>query len=338
MVSNSAIRYSGAYLFILIGWFSITSSGIWTFSLVIFSFVFIPIVELVLPPNVAINNPKISVWYDLILYSLVVFYTGLLVYFLSVIGRTDGITSLIGKISAMGLIHGIFGINMAHELGHRKSKLDQLLAQYLLLTSQYAHFFIEHNRGHHKRVATPEDPATARKGENLYTFWIRTVIDSYRSALELERNRLTRKGKSVYSWDNDMVKYAILQVVILVVILLFTNWITLLSYIAACVFGILLLETINYIEHYGLLRKKISKTAYERVQHSHSWNSDHLLGRYLLFELTRHSHHHENSTIKYPHLQSKENSPQLPTGYPGMMLLAFVPPLFFRVMNPRLKD
>jgi alkane 1-monooxygenase len=330
------IRYFGAYLFLFVGYYSFVSNGIGTYSLLIFSFGIIPIAELVLPSSTSKNNPKALWMYDMVLYSIVPLYLSLLVYFLTTIGSEQSMTNLVGKITAMGIIHGIFGINMAHELGHRKSKLDQFLAQLLLCTSQYTHFFIEHNRGHHKRVATPGDPATARKGENVYAFWLRTVRDSYRSAWHLETEAFVRRNENRVTWKNDMVKYAVFQAAIILVIFAALGPKTLLCYVAASSFGILLLETINYIEHYGLLRTKISESAYERVQDIHSWNSDHILGRYLLFELTRHSHHHENSLKKYPELQSKKDSSQLPTGYPGMMLLSLVPSLFFKVMDKRL--
>ncbi|MBT6236222.1 MAG: alkane 1-monooxygenase [Bacteroidetes bacterium] len=331
-----ALRYIGAYVFIVLGYFAFTSSGIATFSLVLFSFVFIPLVELIASPRPSTNNPRYIIAYDIILYSLVLLYSGLLVFFLSDISMEHNPVDFIGKTTSMGMLMGIFGINMAHELGHRRSKFDQFLAQYLLFTSQYTHFFIEHNRGHHKRVATPEDPATARKGEAIYAFWFRSIRDSYTSAWDLENQAMKLKETRLYSWKNDMVKYTVFQLILLIIIGFVFGGTTLLAYVIASLLGILLLESINYIEHYGILRKKINTIAYERVQHYHSWNSDHILGRYLLFELTRHSHHHENSTVKYPELQSKQDSPQLPTGYPGMMLLSFIPPLFFMIMNKRI--
>ena len=330
------VRYFGAYIFLVLGFYSMSSDGLGTFTLVLFSFGAIPLVELILPQNKSVNEPKSLWWYNAVLYSIVPIYLGLLYYFLLSISEETNTINLIGKTTAMGMLHGIYGINMAHELGHRKSNLDRFLSQLLLLTSHYTHFFIEHNRGHHKHVATPNDPATARRGENLYYFWVRTISGSYKSAWRLENESQQRKGLKVYGWNNDMIKYTVFQLSILVVAFLTFGGKVLLCYIAACLFGILLLETINYIEHYGLLRKKISEVAYERVQHKHSWNSDHILGRYLLFELTRHSHHHENSLVPYARLQSKNESPQLPTGYPGMMMLSFFPPIFFRIMNKRL--
>lgn len=330
------IKYFSAYLFILLGYVSLTQQGWKSFSLLFFSFVLIPLVELVIPESRTKNEVKNDTAYDLVLYSLVPLYFGLLYLFLSTIGEEKNIITLIAKISAMGLLCGIFGINLAHELGHRKSKFDQFLAQLLLWSSQYTHFFIEHNRGHHKRVGTPDDPATARKGENLYQFWWRTVTLSYVSAWNLERDRMKRQDKSTINLSNDMVVYGVLQTALLIAIVALWGVHTLLCYCIAAGLGILLLETINYIEHYGLMRAKVSTHVYEKVQDIHSWNSDQILGRVLLFELTRHSHHHSNSSIKYPKLESKEKASQLPTGYPGMMLLSLIPVLWFKVMDKKL--
>ena len=332
----SVLKNCASFIFILLGYASLAGDGFETYYLVIFSFVIIPLIELIVPESKSNNVVKYPFLFDLILYALVPLYLGLFVFFLATIGEETSTVNIIGKLSAMGLLCGIFGINMAHELGHRKSKFDQFLAQLLLLSSQYTHFFIEHNRGHHKRVGTPADPATARKGEAVYSFWFRVIIKSYQSAWNLEKERLHRLGKSVWSFKNEMIKYAGLQVLVVSSVGYFFGSNVLAFYAIACFIGILLLETINYIEHYGLTRKKISKASYERVQDIHSWNSDYALGRTLLFELTRHSHHHANSLIKYPSLESRKDASQLPTGYPGMMLLSLLPPVWFRVMDKRL--
>jgi len=331
------IRYLGAFVFILIGYYSLTTTGIGTYSLVFFSFGVIPLLELIIPPYASPNEPKSIKAYTMVLYAILPFYFGLLLYFLITIGHDTTILTILGKITAMGMLHGIFGINMAHELGHRKSKLDQFLAQLLLWSSQYTHFFIEHNRGHHKRVATPEDPATARKGENIYRFWNRSVRESFLSAWKLENDAQIRKNKAIFRWNNDMVKYLVYQTALIAVIWSTLGTITLFYYLSAALFGILLLETINYIEHYGLIRKQHQNGMYERVQPWHSWNSDFPIGRIILFELTRHSDHHYKASKKYHTLQHLEESPQLPTGYPGMMLLSLIPPLWFKIVNPKLK-
>ncbi len=330
------IKYFSAYLFLAFGYISLVAMDWMAFSLLLFSFILIPLLELVTPENKSSNVVKNELAYDLVLYSLIPAYFGLLVFFLSSIGQETNTAILIGKISAMGLLCGIFGINLAHELGHRQSKIDQFLAKLLLCSSQYMHFFVEHNRGHHKRVGTFDDPATARKGEHIYRFWFRTVTQSYVSAWGLENDRLKRKKMRVLSLHNSLVVFSLLQISSVLSVGLIFGWRTCGYYLIASFVGILLLETINYIEHYGLVRKKISESAYESVDDVHSWNSDYILGRSLLFELTRHSHHHANSTVKYPTLESRETASQLPAGYPGMMLLSLVPFLWFKVMDKRL--
>ena len=333
----STVTYFSAFIFIAIGYISLTSVGLLSYSLLIFGFAVIPLLELLVPPSASKNEVKAPFFYDLILYLLFPSYIALLILFVATIGEAPDTTTLIGRISAMGLLCGIFGINMAHELGHHKAKFDQVLAQILLATAQYTHFFVEHNRGHHKNVGTPLDPATARKGESLYTFWLRVIPDSYKSAWSLESKRLSNSGKSTVSWQNALVRYAVFQVLILASVLISFGSTALLWYAVSAVIGILLLETINYIEHYGLMRKMIRPNIYEGVKHVHSWNSDHVMGRTLLFELTRHSHHHENMSIKYPNLESKGTN-QLPTGYPGMMMLSLIPALWFKIMDKRLTD
>lgn len=210
------------------------------------------------------------------------------------------------------------------------------MAKMLLLTSLNMHFFIEHNRGHHRRVATEEDPASARRGEPLYLFWWRSIRDSYRSAWQLEAKRLDKSGQQWFSLRNEMLVFQLVQVAFVLLIALVFGPKAALCFIAAAIMGILLLETINYIEHYGLRRQLTESGRYERVMPMHSWNSNHMIGRMTLFELSRHSDHHFRASRKYPVLRHHEDSPQMPTGYPGMMLLACVPPLWFRVMHPRL--
>jgi alkane 1-monooxygenase len=238
---------------------------------------------------------------------------------------------------SMGMMCGVFGINIAHELGHRNTWYEQLMAEILLLTSLEMHFIPYHNNGHHHNVATPNDPATAGKGEMVYSFWFKSQIGSYFDAWKLEIKRLKQKGKSALSFQNKALMYSIIQLIFIASIFYFYGAFISLLFIIAAIFGILLLETVNYIEHYGLLRKINSEGRYERVKHNHSWNSDHPLGRAMLFELSRHSDHHYKASKKYQSLVSLPKNPQMPTGYPGMMLFALVPQLWFWVMNKRLK-
>jgi alkane 1-monooxygenase len=199
------------------------------------------------------------------------------------------------------------------------------------------HFFIEHNRGHHKNVSTDEDPASSRYGEVLYTFFFRTITGSWLSAWKLERVRLERKKQSIWSWQNEMLRFQVIQGALILAIAVFFGVETMAWFMGAALIGILLLETVNYIEHYGLRRKR-KGASYERVLPVHSWNSNHPLGRLILLELTRHSDHHYMASRKYQVLRHFDESPQMPTGYPGMMVLSFFPPLWFRVMHKRIEQ
>ncbi len=242
---------------------------------------------------------------------------------------------LVGTVATMGIACGVYGINVAHELGHRRTRHEQWMAQALLLTSLYMHFFVEHNRGHHRRVATPDDPASARRGETVYGFWVRSIVGSAQGAWALERDRLARTGHGPWRLDNAIVRHLLIQGALLVAIGTVFGGTALLGFLAAAGIGILMLETVNYLEHYGLQRGRTERGVWERVRPVHSWNTDRPLGRLFLFELTRHSDHHAHATRKYQVLRHFDESPQLPSGYPGMMVLSLVPPLFFRVMDPR---
>jgi alkane 1-monooxygenase len=215
--------------------------------------------------------------------------------------------------------------------------MEQFLAKTLLLSSLYMHFFIEHNRGHHKSVATPEDPSTARFNEPVQLFWIRSMFQTWLSAWHLEFDRLQRNGFSRFCLRNEMLQFQLIQLAFLIAVYYFGGYFVVLAVWAAALVGAILLETINYIEHYGLMRKKLESSYYERVEHHHSWNSDHLIGRLILFELSRHSDHHYKTNKKYQTLISADDAPQMPTGYPGMMVLSIIFPLWFWVMNERLR-
>jgi len=328
----------------ILAWISFNSYGWLTYLPLIESFVFIPILELTYAPNPRNLTAekeelrKDDPIYDWQLYIMVPIQIGLLIMFLFSMQET-GLTLVdkIGRISAMGLMCGVIGINVAHELGHRNTWYEQLMSKILLLTSLYMHFFIEHNRGHHKNVSTKEDPSSARFGEMLYSFWIRSVVFAYISAWKLEASRLKKKGKSVISFRNEMLNFQLIQVLFTLSIGLIFGWTIMGYFVLAAVMGFLLLETVNYIEHYGLERNK-QGDAYERVMPYHSWNSDHMVGRIILFELSRHSDHHYIASRKYQILRHIDESPQMPTGYPGMMILATIPPLWFAIMNPRIKQ
>lgn len=249
----------------------------------------------------------------------------------------------IGFIISFSLVTGGIGITVAHELGHKKSTLERLYSKLLLMTVSYMHFYIEHNRGHHVQVATLADPATSRKNESFYLFWIRSVCVGYLHAWKLEIERLSRKGQSALSFSNQMIWFAVLPI-------LFCSGLTYLFsqpdsinynipvfFFAQSFFAFTLLELVNYVEHYGILRKEKNGKP-ERVNPLHSWNSSHVISNFFLFQLQRHSDHHANAIKRYQVLNHYDYSPQLPFGYPTMIIIALIPPLWFYLMNPRLEE
>lgn len=249
-------------------------------------------------------------------------------------GSELDIVDKIGLAVTLGLVSGI-GINAAHELGHRVERLERWLAKIALAQSGYGHFFVEHNRGHHARVATPEDPASARFGESLWEFLPRSVAGGFRSALRLERDRLRRTGSGWWSPRNHILQAWAMTVVLFGGLMLVFGWQILPYLLLQAVLGAGLLETVNYIEHYGLLRERRPNGRYRRCTARDSWNSDRLVTNIFLFHLQRHSDHHANPGRRYQTLRSSDEAPQLPAGYAAMVVLAMIPPLWRRVMDKR---
>jgi alkane 1-monooxygenase len=242
----------------------------------------------------------------------------------------------LGLALTMGVVGGI-AINTAHELGHKRANSERWLSRIALAQTGYGHFFIEHNRGHHVRVATPEDPASSRLGESFWAFLPRTVIGSLRSAWGIECARLDRMGKSHWTLRNDILS-AWAMTIALFAVLTAVFGLVVLPYLLIQALGFILLEVVNYLEHYGLLRQKREDGRYERCLPEHSWNSNNVASNVLLYHLQRHSDHHANPTRRYQALRHVDEAPQLPTGYAGMIVLAWFPPLWRRVMDPRLLD
>lgn len=243
----------------------------------------------------------------------------------------------IGLALTMGVVGGV-AINTAHELGHKRESVEKWLSRVALAQTGYGHFFIEHNRGHHVRVATPEDPASARLGESFWEFLPRTVVGSLRSAWEIEGKRLDRLGVSRFSIRNDILTAWAMTVVLFAALAIIFGPVVLPYLLLQAVIGFSLLEVVNYLEHYGLLRQKKEDGRYERCRAEHSWNSNNVASNVLLFHLQRHSDHHAYPTRRYQALRHVDEAPQLPTGYAGMIVLAWIPPLWRRVMDPRLLE
>lgn len=249
-------------------------------------------------------------------------------------GELSVVDSL-GLALTMGMVSGI-AINTAHELGHKRASLERWLSKVALAQSGYGHFFIEHNRGHHVRVATPEDPASSRVGESFWAFLPRTVTGSLASAWELEGVRLDRLGARHVSLRNDIVNAWLMTVALFAALALVFGPVVLPYLAFQAVVGFTLLEVVNYLEHYGLLRQRRDDGRYERTRPEHSWNSNNVASNVLLYHLQRHSDHHANPMRRYQALRHVDEAPQLPTGYAGMIVLAVIPPLWRRVMDPKL--
>lgn len=343
-MENTKWKYLAVYITPLVVIFSLSSMNYWSYFSVLFVFGFIPLVELFTKKDQnnlsEIDEEKASKnrIYDWILYGLVPMQYGIFFYFLYQMSN-DQVTlfTKIGYTTALGISCGVLGINAAHELGHRSSRKEQLMSKLLLITSLYLHFFIEHNRGHHKNVSTDHDPASSKFGETVYSFYFRSIIMGWLSAWKLEQQKLQVNHQKFWSWHNEMIRFQVYQALLILLLLIFFGAQTTLFFIVAASIGIVLLETVNYIEHYGLRRTKKGER-YERTLPIHSWNSNHPIGRVLLLELSRHSDHHFIASRKYPLLRHHDQSPQMPTGYPGMMLLTLIPPLWFYVMHRKINE
>lgn len=308
-----------------------------------FLFVFgvIPLFDILLgeetanPPEDRVPELERDRYYRYAVYIAVPFLYAAFIY-AAWVAATRGLPwySYLGLAISTGCATGI-AINTAHELGHKTAPLEKWLAKLSLAPVFYGHFFVEHNRGHHVRVSTPEDPASSRFGETFWEFLPRTVIGSLRSAWHLEKKRLERQGKSVWSWHNDNLQAWSLSVLLWGGLLAWLGWSVLPFLLIQSVFGFQLLEVVNYLEHYGLLRRKKDNGRYERCMPEHSWNSNRRVTNIFLYQLQRHSDHHAYPTRSYQALRHFDESPQLPGGYASMILLAWIPPLWFRVIDPK---
>ncbi len=248
-----------------------------------------------------------------------------------------GWSGLLALSLTVGVISS-FGINIGHELGHKKNYLDRIVARWVLAVAFYGHFNIEHNVGHHAQVATPEDSASSRFGESIYKFALREIPGGLRRAWRLEGQRLGRRGLSIWSVQNEVLQSWLISIV------LFTG---LIAVFGPVVLPFLLIQTAwawwqltsaNYVEHYGLLREKLPNGKYERCRPQHSWNANHIASNLLTFHLERHSDHHAYPARRYQSLRHFDDVPQLPNGYFGMFLLAYVPFMWRRVMDPKVLD
>jgi alkane 1-monooxygenase len=336
------LKYLFAFTIPLSVYLSFTSFGILTYSAVFYAFLVLPFLDLITGESKEnlnkgdVNNKKKKWIFDLMLYINIPIVFGLLYVVLMKIQHQDYETyELIGLSLSSGILLATNGINVAHELGHRPTYFERFLSKLLYMPCLYMHFYIEHNFGHHLNVATPEDGATAQYNQTIYSFWFTSVTMQYLSAWKIQMKLLKGQRTPFLSIKNEMLLYHIIQPIYLIGICSLFSFKVMLFALLIGVIAFLFLECINYVEHYGLLRIKNESGKYEQVQTHHSWNSNFNIGRITLYELTRHSDHHYKASKKYQVLNSYDESPTLPFGYPAAILLSFIPPLWFLVMNPR---
>ncbi len=331
-----------AFMFASWGLVNLTDLGLFWWFGPLFVYLVIPALDLFFGDDTSNPPEEIVAWLEQDRYYRIITWAFLPLQFVAfflglwLMTRHGGLPVIdrLGIALTLGTLNGV-AINTAHELGHKKEHLERWFARIALAPSGYGHFFIEHNRGHHVRVATPEDPATSRMGESFYRFWPRTVAGSVTNGWELEKNRLRRMGKSTWTLRNDVLNAWSMTVVLWAVAIALFGWSIVPYLVVQAVFAFSLLEAVNYLEHYGLCRQKLPNGRYERVDPRHSWNNNHVVTNLFLYQLQRHSDHHANPTRRYQALRHFDQSPQLPAGYAAMIVLTYFPPLWRAVMDKR---
>ena len=339
------LKYLFAYTVPLSAFISFESIGLGTYTSVIYAFIILPFLDLITgkgSENISkekANNKKTSWVFDVMLYLNLPIVFGLLWLVFSKIQTQEyAAYELIGLGLSAGILLATNAINVAHELGHRTPYFERFMGKLLYMPCLYMHFYIEHNFGHHLNVATPNDGATAKYNQTVFSFWVTSVTKQYVDAWNCQIKLLKTQNRPFLSVKNDMLWYHLIQPTYIFGVFYFFSFDAMLFAIAVGVVSFLFLESINYIEHYGLRRFKTPSGRYERVQPQHSWNSNFKIGRIVLYELTRHSDHHFKSSKKYQLLNTYDQSPTLPLGYPASILLSFIPPLWFKIMNPRVPE
>ncbi len=309
----------------------------WSLSPFVWVFILVPIIDIMLPylnkKNEELNENILHSFSIIIILPCILF---LIIYGLIIVSDTTmNFITIAALGAAVGMSGGSIGITTAHELIHRQSKFMRSLGIILLILCLYGHFRIEHVYGHHRNVATKEDPATARKGENFYFYFIRCVINSVISSWNIEKDILKKKNSNIYSLKNRMLHYFFLELLFLCLAFYFTGINGLIFIFFHALVSITLLELVNYIQHYGLTRKK-ENGKYEKFSDHHSWNSRHISANWSTFNLGLHNEHHKSAGKHYPLLSQEEKILEMPSNYSIMLIMALIPPLWFYVMNPKL--
>ena len=320
----------------------LTNSELWLPVPLLLMFVLGPFLDWALgedennPPEVLVPQLEEDSYYRILTFLTVPLHYGAFLAVAIFVG-TQPLSwwGLLAITVAIGFADG-FAINTGHELGHKRNSLETWLAKIVLAVPAYGHFCIEHNRGHHRDVATPQDPASARMGESIYRFALREIPGAARRAWQIEQARLSRKGVSLLSLHNEVLQSYLITIVLQAGLIVAFGWVMVPFLVVHNVLSWWVLSSANYIEQYGLLRATQVDGKYERCQPHHSWNANHKYSNLLLFHLQRHSDHHANPTRRYQSLRHFENLPSLPSGYYGMYLIAYIPWLWYKVMDARL--
>lgn len=324
---------------------ALTQAGPWVLLAIVLAFVIMPLVDLALDTasrpsanKIELNN-KGETLANILIHGYVVVQSVILAFavvlFPEFLERNGFFESLCLVIS-IGIMTGGIGITVAHELVHRRESGSFWSGVFLLSSVLYGHFAVEHVLGHHSHVGTRKDPATARRGESVWFFTVRSIVMGAVSASSIERLRLSRLGKSWWSLENRLLISSLISFALLVAAWLVSGWPGLVFFCAQALVAVLLLELINYVEHYGLERKILENGKPEPVQLWHSWDSHSRLSGWILIHLSRHADHHKYPARPFTKLEGSGSSPLLPASYPACVLLATLPPLWYRVMNPRL--
>ena len=309
---------------------------------VVFFYTIVPLLDRILgedqsnPPESAVPALDADLYYRWVTYLLAPVLWAAFIFSAWFVSRFDlPLHAMFAMVLISGSVGG-FCINLGHELGHKNTQLEKWLAKIVLAPSGYGHFFIEHNRGHHRDAATPADPASSRMGESIYRFVLREMPGAWFRAWELEKSRLQKAGLPVFSLHNEIIQPALLTLALWSGLMAWLGWNVLPFLVVASFWANFQLTSANYIEHYGLLRGQRAPGKYEACQPHHSWNSNHIFSNWILFHLQRHSDHHAHPLRRYQSLRHFDNLPTLPSGYFAMFLVAYIPPLWRAVMDPRL--
>ena len=345
MLLNAA-PFAISLLFLPLAAIGALHGGFWMLLAPVYAFLAIPSLDVVMKLNEAHlpsgTDATALVWHRAITWLWVPTQLILIYGLIWISANTNNLSwwEVLAMAVVVGIATGGIGITYAHELIHQKPLFERRLGELLMCSTLYGHWCIEHVYGHHINVATPDDPATAREGESVYQFLPRVLLHTVVGAWVLQKTMLERRGLSVWPYQNALWRYALATLTLLLLAAWLGGGVGIVIFVVQAVVAILLLELVDYLEHYGLLRQQRADGRFEPTRPHHSWNSAHQASNWLLINLQRHSDHHYKPQRRFPTLQSypENEAPQLPFGYPWMVILALYPPLWFRMMDPRLKD